>query len=108
MSTSNQVPSPSASNIAQIFGTACDEYRRLTGHDLDTHPFATELERCNSPDGTLGVLRQQAETLIKCDKGGEKLLAYLNPIVNVLFTFSEELWVDIGLVSFSSLLHCFA
>lgn len=107
MSTSNQVPSPSASNTTQTFRTACDEYRRLTGHDLNDHPFATELEECDDPDGALAVLRKQIETAIKYDKDDEKLLAYLNLIVDVLFTLSEEPWVGVRLVSLP-LLHCLA
>jgi hypothetical protein len=105
MSTRNQAPSPSASEFTQIFQAACDEYRRLTGHDLKTHPLATELEGCHSPDGTLTILRKQVDALIKYDRGYDKLLVYLNLIVNVLFTLSEERWADVGLVSFASLLH---
>jgi hypothetical protein len=105
MSTSNQVSNISAPNFAPIFRAACDEYKELTGHDLDTHPFASELERCDSPGSILDVLRGEAQTLIKRRKRHEKLLACLNPIVNVMFTLSGTLGEGIGLVSISSFLH---
>ena len=100
---SNQVPIDPTSNFAQIFRGACDEYKKLTGHDLNTHPFATELESCNSPDLILDVLRRQAETFIKRHKNHEKLLSFLNPIVNVLFMFSATIGEGVGLVRISSI-----
>jgi hypothetical protein len=100
---SNQAPIDPTSNFALIFRGACDEYKKLTGHDLYTHPFARELESCNSPDIILDVLRRQAETFIKRHKNHEKLLSFLNPIVNVLFMFSATLGEGTGLVRISSI-----
>ncbi|KAH9992074.1 hypothetical protein BJV77DRAFT_1144511 [Russula vinacea] len=97
MSTSNQASSASASNFTAIFQAAHDEYKKLTGHDLDTHPFASELDSCNSPDVVLNVLQKQAQTCNRSRKGDEKLLEWLNPTVNVLFTFSATLGEGIGL-----------
>ena len=105
MSTSNERPSTSSSNFNSIFQTACDEYKRLTRFDLTTHPFATELQDCSSPDDVLEVLKEQAQTLTKSRRGDEKLLAWLNPIVYVLFTFSATLGEGIGLVSILFLPH---
>ena len=98
MSTSN-VPT---SNFTRIFQGACDEYQKLTGHNLYTHPFSAEIQSCNSPEGILNVLQQQAQTLNKYRKGNEKLLKYLNPIVNTLFVFSGTLGEGVGLVGLSS------
>jgi hypothetical protein len=99
MSTSNQASSASASNFTAIFQAAHDEYKRLTGHDLDTHPFAAELDSCDSPDGILNVLQKQAQACSRSRRGNKKLLAWLNPTVHVLFTFSATLGEGIGLVS---------
>ena len=104
-STSNLVPSVSTSNFTRIFQEACDEYQRLTGHNLYTHPFSAEIQSCNSPDAILVVLQKQGQTLIKCRKGHEKLLKYLNPVVNILFIFSGTLGEGVGLVSLLSLLR---
>ena len=99
------VPSVSTSNFTRIFQGACDEYQRLTGHNLYTHPFSAEIQSCNSADSIFVVLRKQTQTLIKRRKGHEKLLKYLNPIVNILFTCSEVLGEGVGLVNLSSTLH---
>jgi hypothetical protein len=103
MSTRDQTPNASTSNFTPIFQTACDEYKRLTGHDLATHPFATELDHCNSPDGILDVLGKQSQAFATSRKRNEKLLAWLSPIVHVLFTFFATLGEGIGLVSISPL-----
>jgi hypothetical protein len=107
MSTCNQTPTGDAStpNFTPIFQAACNEYKRLTGHSLATHPFATELDQCNSPDGVLDVLGKQSQALTRSRKHNEKLLAWLSPIVYVLFTFSTTLGEGIGLVSILSLLR---
>ena len=99
------VPSVSTSNFARIFQGACDEYQRLTGHNLYTHPFSAEIQSCKSADSIFVVLRKQAQALIKRRKGHEKLLKYLKSIVNILFTCSEVLGEGVGLVSLSSTLH---
>jgi hypothetical protein len=98
MSKSTQAPPAHASNFAAIFQAAHDEYKTLTGHDLDTHPFAAELDCCNSPDTILNVLQNRAQALNRLRKGDEKLLEWLNPTVHVLFTFSATLGEGIGLV----------
>ena len=98
---SNQVAIDPTSNFTLIFRGACEEYKKITGHDLYSHPFARELESCNSPDLILGILRRQAETFIKRHRNHEKLLSFLNPIVNVLFLFSTTLGEGVGLVRIS-------
>jgi len=105
MSMSNQAPNASTSNFTPIFQAAYDEYKKLTGHDLATHPFAAELDQCDSPHSILGVLRKQSQAFTRSRKGDEKLMAWLNPIVHVLFTFCGTLGEGIGLVSISFLPH---
>ena len=102
---SNQVPNASTSNFTPIFQAAYDEYKKLAGHDLATHPFAAELDQCDSPDSILDVLRKQAQAFARSRKGDEKLMAWLNPIVHVLFTFCGSLGEGIGLVSILFLPH---
>jgi hypothetical protein len=90
----------SASNFTSILEIAYDEYKRLTERDPRTHPLPVELNRCNCPDDVLDVFRGQLQALTRFHKGDEKLLAWLNPIIHILFTFSATLG-DIGLVSVS-------
>ena len=99
MSTSNQTVDPFAANFIAIFDAASNEYKTLTGQDLGLHPFAAAFEDSNSPNSVLGVFRKQAQVLDKFRKGDDKLMAWLAPIVNILFTFSGTLGEGIGLVS---------
>jgi hypothetical protein len=105
MSASNQVAGPSSStdNFTAIFSAASEEYLRVTGKRLDTHPFSAQLDDCLSPETVSNVLRTQVQAFKKFRKGDERLMTWLNPIVNILFTFSATLGNGIGLVS--SLVH---
>ena len=71
----------------------------MTGKRLDTHPFATQLDSCRSPEAVSNVLRTQMQAFKKFRDGDEKLMTWLNPIVNILFVFSATLGNGIGLVS---------
>ena len=102
MSTSNQTTDLSPSNFAAIFDAASLEYKSLTKQDLATHPLAAAIEGYNTPDSILNVFRNQASAFDKFRKGDDKLMEYLTPIVNILFTFSETLGEGVGLVSLHS------
>jgi hypothetical protein len=97
MSASKQVAGPSTDNFTAIFSVASNEYLRVTGKHLDTHPFATQLDTCRSPEAVSNVLRTQAQAFSKFRKGDEKLMTWLNPTVNILFAFSATLGEGIGL-----------
>jgi hypothetical protein len=103
MSTNNQTTDPSTSNFTAIFDAASQEYKSLTKQDLGTHPFAAALEGHDSPDAILAIFRKQAQAFDKFRNDDDKLMAWLAPIVNILFTFSATLGEGIGLVSFRSL-----
>ena len=102
MSTSNQTTDLSTTNFTAIFDAASNEYKTLTKQDLETHPFAVAFENSNSPDSVMNVFRKQAQVFKKFCKGDDKLMAWLTPIVNILFTFSGTLGEGIGLVSIQS------
>jgi len=103
MSTINQVGGPSrlTDNFTAIFEVAASEYQRVTGKPVDTHPFATRLDKCDSPQSFSNVLRTQAQALSALRRGDDKpeLMAWLDPIVHILFTFSATLGEGIGIVS---------
>jgi len=98
MAASNQTDGPSTDNFTAIFNTASKEYDRLTGKSLNTHPFAAQLDTCRNPDDVSNVLRIQAQAFRKFRQGDEGLMAWLNPTINILFTFSATLGQVIGLV----------
>jgi len=99
MSSSNQAAGPSSStdNFSAIFNAASDEYLRVTGKRLDTHPFATKLDACRSPEAVSDVLRTQVQAFKKFRKRDEKLMSWLNPIVNIVYVFSATLGNGLGL-----------
>jgi hypothetical protein len=97
MSTSKQAVRPSTDKFTAIFNIAEDEYRRLTGKDLRKHPFAAELETCRKPDDISNLLRAQAQAFSKFSEGDKKLMKWLGPTVNILFTFSATL-EGVGLI----------
>jgi len=49
MSASIQSARPSIGNSTSNFNSASNEYRRVTGCHLGTHPFATQLGACDNP-----------------------------------------------------------
>jgi hypothetical protein len=70
MSTTNRTAGSSRSNdnFTAIFQAASDEYHRVTGKPLDTHPFTTQLDGCDSPEAALKVFRTQAQAFSKFRK----------------------------------------
>jgi hypothetical protein len=99
MSASNQIAGPSTDNFSAIFNAASNEYKRLTGKSLDTHPMATQLDTCQDPEAVSNVLRTQAQAFSKFRKGDERLMAWLDSTIHILFTFSATLGEGFGLVS---------
>jgi len=98
MRASNQIAGPSTDNFTAIFNAASNEYQRVTGKRLDTHPFATQLDTCHSPEAISNVFRTQGRVLGTIWRDNEKLMAWLDPVVHILFTFSGTIGEGIGLV----------
>ena len=99
MSAANQTAGPSTNNFTAIFNVASTEYQKLTGKSLDTHPFAAQLDTCKNPEAVSSVLRTQAQAFSKFCEGDERLMAWLDPTICILLTFSDTLGEGIGLVS---------
>ena len=83
-------------NFTAIFNAATSEYERVTGNQLNKHPFSFQLDSCDSPDAVSEVLRTQAQAFSEFRKGDERLMAWLDPIVHILFTFSATIGEGIG------------
>ena len=97
--TSNQMADPSTTNFNAIFEAASNEYKTLTGQDLETHPFSVALEDYPSPNSILNVFRRQARAFDTFRKGDDKLMEWLTPIVYIFFSISETLGKRNSLVS---------
>ena len=93
--------STSRSNLHAIFNAALRTYKKKTGKDITSHPLATELQSCDSPDAILAVLRRQMPTPDQSQNGDETFEKYLIPTVNVLYTLSDTLGEGVGLVNSS-------
>jgi len=96
----SNVPSPSTSrsNLESIFNAALRTYSKKTGKDITSHPLATELQSCDSPDAILALLRRQIPTPDPSQSGDETFAKCLVPTVNVLYTLSDTLGEGVGLV----------
>jgi hypothetical protein len=99
MSATDQIAGSSTDTFTAIFNAASIEYQTVTGRRLDVHPLAAQLDTCHTPDAISHVFRTQVRAFRKFRKGDEKLMAWLDPIVHILFTFSATLGEGIGLVS---------
>lgn len=88
----------SASNFVSIFEAASKEYKKLTGQDLNMHPFSVVFDSCDSADAVLSIFRKQAQIFDEIRKGDDRVIKWLDPMVHILFTFSAALGEGVGLV----------
>ena len=94
--------STSSQNYQSIFDNALEAYKRKTKKDLRSNPLLAKLQTCDSPDAVLTVLREQIPALdqSRSTSGVDaRLTNWLNPTVNVLYTFSAAIGSGISLVS---------
>ncbi|KAH9073600.1 hypothetical protein EDB83DRAFT_2260404, partial [Lactarius deliciosus] len=96
----SQAPSTStsSSNFQSIFNAALKAYEKKTKKDLLAHPLAAQLQACNSPADILLVLQDKVNELDQSRSADERLSRWLNPTIEVLYTFSAILGEGVGLV----------
>jgi hypothetical protein len=95
--------SSSSPNFQYIFNASLQAYDNKTKNNLLDHPLATQLQSCNSPHAVLTVLQDLVQQFDQRRTDDERLKNWLDPTVNVLYTFSCTLGEGVGLVSLSSL-----
>ena len=93
----------SSSNFQSIFNASLQAYDNKTKNKLLDHPLATQLQSCKSPNAILSVLQDLVQQFDQRRTNDERLKDWLNPTVNVLYTFSATLGEGVGLVRLSSL-----
>jgi hypothetical protein len=86
------------SNFKSMLDAALAEYKKKTGNDLLALWLASELQTCDSVDSVLDVLRGQAKAFEQSD-ADRKLIKWIDPLVNILFTFSDALGDGVSLVT---------
>ena len=96
----SQIPSTTTSSpsFETIFKAALEEYEKKTKKDIASHPLAAQLKSCDSPSAILAILRAQVQASDKSQGADERLTKWLDPTVNVLYTFSAIIGDAAGLV----------
>ena len=91
--------STSSSNFQSIFNTAMKAYEKKTKKDLLAHPLAARLQACKSADDIFAILQEKVNEFDQPRSADERLSKWLNPTINVLYSFSATLGAGVGLVS---------
>ena len=100
-STPGQTSTPSSdfkSILDAGLSRALSEYKNKTGKPLLDHPLAAELKRCDSVDAIKAVFQVQAEAFQQFRDGDKRLTKWINPVVDVLSTFSDTIGGAAGIV----------
>ena len=94
----NPTTTLSTSSFNIIFDKALKAYKVKTKQDLTTHPLAKQLDLCDSPAAILTILQDQVRLFEQSRSGDERLRRWLNPMINVLYAFSETIGLGASLV----------
>ena len=89
----------SSNNFQLVFNNALKAYEKRTKKDLLAHPLASQLQACDSPAAILAILQLQVQGLDQSRSGDDRWTKWLDPTINVLYTFSATLGEGVGLVS---------
>ena len=99
----SQAPSASvstfSSNFQPIFDAAVKAYEKKTKNDLLAHPLAAQLQACKFPGDILAVLQEKVKEFDQSRGANERLSRWLDPTINVLYSFSATIGAGVGLVS---------
>ena len=100
----SQAPTASTSvstspNFQTIFYAALREYEKKTKKDLIAHPLAAQLQACKSSGDILAVLQEKVKEFDQSRSADERLSQWLNPTINVLYSFSATIGAGVGIVS---------
>ena len=85
------------SSFQQLFDAALQDYQNQTGSSLIDHPFAKQLESCDSVDSITTILEERAQIFRDFRGDDGKLLKSIKYSVNVLYTLSTNT-ASVGLV----------
>ena len=99
---SNATPTALSSfspKLHAIFEASLKEYEKRTEISLLTHPLMAQLQDCNSPADILVVLRSQVAQSKQTTSSEDKLMKWLDPIINVLSASSHVINACVGLVN---------
>jgi hypothetical protein len=91
--------SPSASFLL-LYNSALQDYATQTGTNLVDHPFAKQLEKCESVDSISSLLQENLRPFLEFRREDGRIAKSLKCAVHVLYTLSTStvLGEGIGLV----------
>jgi len=98
--------SESSLYFQSIFNTALEAYENKTKKKLLTHPLATQLQSCDSTAAVLSIFQELMQQFDQRHCTDERLRNWLNPTVDVLFSFSAVINEGLGFVSLNYLASC--
>ncbi|KAN0129300.1 Ankyrin repeat-containing domain protein [Lactarius tabidus] len=97
MSSSSETLEPS-SHFQSILDAALSEYKSTTGNGLADNELAKELQGCESAEAVLEIIRREAKAFDQFRDGDKRLMKWIGPSVDVLYTISATLGQDVGMV----------
>jgi hypothetical protein len=77
---------------------ALSEYEKKTRKPLFDHSLATQLQQCDSVDAIKAIFQGQVEAFQKFRDGDQRLMEWINPVVDVLSAFSDTIGAAAGIV----------
>jgi hypothetical protein len=91
---------PTSSTFQSLFNAALKDYENQTGISLVDHPFAKQLETCESVSSITAILREQAQRFHEFRENDGKLMKALKSSIDVLCapSISSALSETVGLV----------
>jgi hypothetical protein len=102
--------SSSSSTFQALFNAALRDYELQTGIGLVDHPFAKQLQECDSVNSINSILEEQAKVFRELRGDDGKLMKSLKCSVDILYTLSIStvLGEGIGLVRLKLIIgvHC--
>ena len=90
-STAGQTPRTPSSDLNSILDAALSEYKKTTGGGLLDHPLAKEVKKCDTIGAISAILQGQARQFQQFKDGDQRLMKWIDPMVDTLSTFSETL-----------------
>jgi hypothetical protein len=97
MSSTGHTTTPN-SNLQLIIDALAD-YANQTGTDLSKNPFAEQIERHNTPDAILELLKEREKAFKEYRDANRRIIDCLSPAVRVIHALAGTLGEVLSLVS---------
>ena len=94
------------SRFRLLFNAALEDYEKQTGTDLADHPFAKQLESCDSVESITTFFQEQTQAFSEFRGNDTRIMTPLKSAVSILYTLSTStvLGEAIGLVRRNALM----